>query len=564
MSRDSVGRALRDAAREVDPSRQAARYFEALTLAREQRRDLLAPLLARFDAPGPSGSPMAARLPAGQRFEVRATGLELALRRDDSAEVDRLAPLLAPANRRQAAVAARLLAQVHARRGEHFGAARLLLDLLTAPGHLDADAITQALWRQLSKLPPTTLDRWALAAGTPAANAWRELAREVRHALTPSAQAWAWQRWRRENPHHAAALHPPAELLRPVPEPGAIALLLPLSGQLAALGATIRDGFMAAYLHSRQARQTVVLYDTGALGAAAAYRRAEAEGADVVVGPLDKAAVSAVFAARPRRPVVALNNPTTPPHSTPTPGTSTSAPAPPNAVRLALAVEDEAAAIGAAMARDHVTRVLAFVDATDWAVRAVAALRADANLRIVATETLGTVDEYTDLAAKALGIAESEARHAELQRQLGTPLAFTPRRRGDLDAIVAFARPEQLLALKPALDFHFAADLPLYVWSGAPRGESAARLKGARVCDIPWRLHPAPLRRKAAAFPSERADSALFALGVDGYRIANQLPRLLAEERTIAGSTGVLTLTAGGRVRRQLACAVVGERRADG
>ena len=555
MNRDGVGRALRDAAREVDPSRQAARYFEALTLARAQRRDLLAPLLARFDAPGPGGSPMAARLSAGQRFEVYATGLELALRRDDSAEVDRLAPLLAPANRRQAAVAARLLAQAHARRGEHFAAARLLLGLSAAPGHLDADAITQALWRHISKLPPTALDRWAAAAGTPAANAWRTLAGEVRHALTPSAQARAWQRWRRENPHHAAALHPPAELLRPVPEPGAIALLLPLSGQLAALGATIRDGFMAAYLHSRQARQTVALYDTGALGAAAAYRQAEAEGADVVVGPLDKAAVSAVFTARPRRPVVALNNPTAP---------DAGAPAPPNTVRLALAVEDEAAAIGAAMARDNVTRVLAFVDATDWAVRAVAALRADANLRIVATETLGTVDEYTDLTAKALGIAESEARHAELQRRLGAPLAFTPRRRGDLDAIVAFARPEQLLALKPALDFHFAADLPLYVWSGAPRGEAAARLKGARVCDIPWRLHPAPLRRQAAAFPPERVDSALFALGVDGYRIANQLPRLLAGERTIAGSTGVLTLAAGGRVRRQLACAVVGERRAAG
>lgn len=571
----------------MDARRQAESYFQALTLAREQRQEPLAPLLARLDAPSQDGSPVAAHLSAEQRFEVRAIGLELALRRGDGAEVDRLARLLAPASRRQADMAAFLRAQVHAHRGEHGAAARLLLGLLAAPGdtprgeerhqaadsspstefadvnsnapgraHPEPSAIAQALWRQLSRLPPGALDRWASTAGTPAANAWIALVRAVQAALTPSAQGRAWRRWRQRNPHHAAARHPPPELLRPAPEPRAIALLLPLSGQLAGLGATIRDGFMAAYLHSRQARQAVAIYDTGALGAVTAYRRAAAAGADIVVGPLDKAAVSAVFASRPRLPVVALNNPAG--------GPGVGIQPPPNAVRLALAVEDEAAAIAAAMARHELTRVIAFVDATDWAVRATAALRAGANLEIVATETLGAVGEFIDIAAKALAVSESAARHADLQQLLGTPLAFSPRRRDDVDAIVAFVRPEQLLALKPALDFHFAADLPLYVWSGASRGEAASRINGTRVCDIPWRLARTPFRRQAEAFPSARAASPLFALGVDGYRIANQLARLLTGEQAIAGSTGVLTLAAGGRVYRELACATVGEPRPTG
>ena len=103
------------------------------------------------------------------------------------------------------------------------------------------------------------------------------------------------------------------------------------------------------------------------------------------------------------------------------------------------------------------------------------------------------------------------------------------------------------------MEFHFAGDLPLYVWSRVPRGNAAANIRGVRVCDIPWRLFPDALHAEAsAAFPAGRVDSPMFALGVDGYRVANQLGRMTAHGESIAGSTGMLTLAANGRIHREL------------
>jgi outer membrane PBP1 activator LpoA protein len=79
----------------------------------------------------------------------------------------------------------------------------------------------------------------------------------------------------------------------------AIALLLPVEGQFKAVAQPIRDGFFAAYFaDAHQPRPEVRVYDSGnsAADTLAAYQRAVKEGADRVVGPLRRDAVSALFA----------------------------------------------------------------------------------------------------------------------------------------------------------------------------------------------------------------------------------------------------------------------------
>ena len=157
-----------------------------------------------------------------------------------------------------------------------------------------------------------------------------------------------------------------------------------------------------------------------------------------------------------------------------------------------------------------------------------------------------------------LGVAASQARQAALVEMLGIELEFVPRHRDDVDAVVAFVDGRQLMALKPALDFHLAADLPadllLYAPSQAVRGVAWGRLEGLRVCNIPWLLHGGPLRRETTALATSRGPLAsLFALGVDGFRVANQLERMTIHSQSVAGSTGILTADGNGRIHRQLA-----------
>jgi outer membrane PBP1 activator LpoA protein len=62
--------------------------------------------------------------------------------------------------------------------------------------------------------------------------------------------------------------------------PTQIALILPLSGRTQAAGMAVRDGFLAALLQQDPTRRPVLnVYDSAEMGAATAYRRAVADGA---------------------------------------------------------------------------------------------------------------------------------------------------------------------------------------------------------------------------------------------------------------------------------------------
>lgn len=92
--------------------------------------------------------------------------------------------------------------------------------------------------------------------------------------------------------------------------PVKLAVLLPLSGDLATASAPVRDGLMAGYYGETRRRPDVEFFDTAgtAGGAIGAYQRAVAAGADFVVGPLGRDEVSALFqSAGLSVPVLVLN-----------------------------------------------------------------------------------------------------------------------------------------------------------------------------------------------------------------------------------------------------------------
>ena len=158
--------------------------------------------------------------------------------------------------------------------------------------------------RLLATLDDATLarDAAALPSGDPLYNfAGRALQRRGLPMPRPFDRGTQWR--------FDTGNRPPAESdgYRP---PMKLAVLLPLSGNLATAAAPVRDGLLAGYYGERRRRPDIQFYDTTgtAAGATAAYARATAEGADFVVGPLGRDEVSALFQ-QPQlgTPVLVLN-----------------------------------------------------------------------------------------------------------------------------------------------------------------------------------------------------------------------------------------------------------------
>ena len=545
----------------VVPGVRARAYLEALqALHPGGDSNLVAEIVAALRT-----ERLATALTPSDRFRVDAVALELALADGGRAEIEALVAGLNPVEDSQRRQADTLRARALVDADDPRAAVPPLLaviDRLDDSAGGDLSAYVAAAWRHLSRLPVPMLRRTARSAGSASAKLWMDLAMASNAALTSQAQAAIWRRFRAEHPAHVAARFPPPNVLG-VAVRRNVAVLLPLSGDLAQLAEAIRDGFLAAYLEAwgeERDRQTVRFYDTGALSAADAYRQAVLDGADIVVGPLAKSAVAELAALPPERPVVALNNLDDPEPSRDGNGL-------PSMLQLALAPEDDAAAIAAALTASDVQRVVVFANAAPWSTRAqrrfekelVAQASAEADpIEVAAVGALADNSEATTVVGGLLGVAASQARQAALVEMLGIELEFVPRHRDDVDAVVAFVDGRQLMALKPALDFHLAADLPadllLYAPSQAVRGVAWGRLEGLRVCNIPWLLHGGPLRRETAALATSRGPLAsLFALGVDGFRVANQLERMTIHSQSVAGSTGILTADGNGRIHRQLA-----------
>ena len=77
-----------------------------------------------------------------------------------------------------------------------------------------------------------------------------------------------------------SALHPPQ-----------IALLLPFRGGYRKAAEAVRDGFIAAWHSAGDYKPALKIYDANALNVEQIYAQAVAEGADFVVGPLEKQAI---------------------------------------------------------------------------------------------------------------------------------------------------------------------------------------------------------------------------------------------------------------------------------
>ena len=484
------------------------------------------------------------------------------------------------------------MAQIARARNDYLIAAHVLMRIdpgrQPAVGSLTQQQLNDEIWNTLRGTPSTSVAALAGTSTDPIAAPWWRLAAGMDRAFDLAEQRRVLSTWLTKHPGHPAAVTLPtglAALSEFTANASTIGLFLPLDGPLAGAGRAVRDGFLAAYFHSSEhsdpnlpdaerskytkhanAQPRVLLYDTHQRSPDALYEQALADGVNLIVGPLDKPAVMSLHALAFRQvPVLALNYlPQTPPTSAQT-DTNHARAASPNGdfFQFGLAIEDEARAIANRVAADGATRVLLLLSDSGWPERAADAFLAHwqaAQDSILETAYIDDVRLLTNVVGHALHVDSSTTRMQTLAAAIQQSVEFIPRRRQDIDAVVALVDAEQGGAVRPALAYHFASAIPVYATSQVisdPSSNRLAELNLMRVCQLPWSVYPDAIKSELAAAFARQSPGPLHALGVDAYRLADRLALFATDPNArLLGATGILTLNES-RVSRDLIWSVV-------
>jgi len=376
----------------------------------------------------------------------------------------------------------------------------------------------RAIDRLLAGLDDATLAREAAAlpAGDPLYNfAGRALQRRGLPLPRPFDRgAWKFD----------ASNRPPADRdgYRP---PLKLAVLLPLSGNLAAAAAPVRDGLLTGYYGETRRRPEIAFYDTAA-GAEAAYAKAVAEGNDFVLGPLGREEVGALFrSGNLAVPVLALNRGSVAP--------------PAGSASFSLSPEDEGVAAAEYLLHRGTRHVLVLAGSDEGLRRAVAAFR----------------DRFGEQGASAQSIDVGGAAIDLLPR-----LQSATQQQGGVDAVFLAVKGSEARTIAPQLAAAGLGGKPRVatsqLLSGTGKAAEDSALDGIAYPTETWNARGIPglpsaasvgARLKTAKGPAAR----LFAFGYDAWLVTAYLEKLALDANAeVHGATGTLRIDGFGNVLR--------------
>ncbi|AOV17926.1 hypothetical protein BJI67_13430 [Acidihalobacter aeolianus] len=428
------------------------------------------------------------------------------------------------------------------------------------------DANRKSLWELLSQASPQQTRQWLQQATTPPLKGWLALALIAKSTPPqPAALAAALANWQQQ--YNLPDATPIIEALKAQWQamqvyPPRIAILLPLTGRFAPVSTAILDGLLTAYYRhpSQPDAQPITLrfYDTSAhpQNIPALYARAVRDGAQYVIGPLDRNAVTELAqSGAVSVPTLALN------HA----ADGTQIPA--KLYQFGLIPESEAAQAAERASLDGYSRAVALTPNSDWGKRVAAAFSnrfTQLGGQVLATGRYDpTASDFTPAIVNSLNIDYSDARRRAVAATIGQSVEFEARRRQDVDMIFIVGDPRQARLLIPQIRFHHGIGLPIYSISTAYSGTHDPRadhdLNGMIFDDAPLLLDaqgPAAAARDAmhTNFPdASRRYPRLIALGEDAFDVLPYLGRLASEDwARFPGLSGSLKMTPGNVLVRQL------------
>ena len=316
----------------------------------------------------------------------------------------------------------------------------------------------------------------------------------------------------------------------------------------------IRNGFFTAYY--TQKNQTgyvpaITVLDTQNKNIRDVYETAVKQGADFIVGPLDKPSVTTLATSGTTAvTTLALN-------------------ATPNDVRIsnnalyefALSPTDEAQQAAIKAQQDHHHNVIIVAPQSAFGQRMVNAFSSQwkqQNGNIVATTYYGNIATLSKNISSVLGVNDADQNAHALKNTLRENFRFIPQRRQDFDSIFLVANPKMARQIMPLLQFYFAGNIATYSTSQIYNGAADTDLDGIQFCDIPWILKfnsfSAIQNKIKMLWPDNYPHlSKFYAMGVDAFTLASQFSALQSQPNAgMPAATGTLYLTPQHYIYRQL------------
>ncbi|CAK0778200.1 putative Penicillin-binding protein activator [Gammaproteobacteria bacterium] len=327
-----------------------------------------------------------------------------------------------------------------------------------------------------------------------------------------------------------AAVAASLPIANPQSVPNQVALLLPADGTAAKAANAVRNGFLAAWYASPEKQRPELSFHTFSGGAVrGAYQAAVDGGATLVVGPLAKEEVQSLVKEELSHQALSLNYL---PEGTPSPN---------RLYQFGLSPTDEAKQAAEQAWKEGRTGAFVIAPGGERGERIVQAFRAQWNM-LGGTVLHPLVAENVEEVASALRAASSPSG--------GAPGATFPTESKDFVYLSAPAEVSRRLATLLR-----EVGLTVYASSETLSGnEQDIALSGFKLLEIPWMLSSDRLRTDLERLqPGEFATyRRLYALGIDAFRLSEELPKLEADPRThIDGATGSLSLDSSRRIVRQ-------------
>ncbi|NOQ64974.1 MAG: ABC transporter substrate-binding protein [Methyloprofundus sp.] len=333
-----------------------------------------------------------------------------------------------------------------------------------------------------------------------------------------------------------------------------IAVLLPESGPYAAYAAAIKTGILAAQRGQESGEAVdIQFYDTQLGAVAALYQQAVLEGAQLVIGPLNKKRVVELAETTELTvPVLALNY---------SEGLLKN-----NLFQFALSPIDEVQqAVKQAFNEGH-KNALILAPATAEGERIKAYFQnawEDTGGTVIGMQSFQHGErDFSVPVQQMLNIDESRQRYQKVSRAVGH-VEYNARRRSDVDVIFMVAKNSVARLINPQFYHNRARTVAVYglsrVYAGQDWPKKDIDLEGVNFCTIPWlfteayqgELNKQALEDTWQALPAKQWS--LVAFGLDAYNLLPYLNDLA--EIPYAGATGELLLNEYNRVERGLVCA---------
>jgi len=402
--------------------------------------------------------------------------------------------------------------------------------------YVDPHVLEDAIWALVSTLPKEMLLQLRGSVDDSTEQGWIDLALA---AGNPDHRAKNIELWHMAYPSHVIS----PELLAKITQGpmaggtgavaaapasmgsfGKIALLLPLKSKIYGTAAqAVEAGFMAAHAADTMPNKPEIqVYETGTpLETQLVYRKAVAEGADLIVGPLTRDEVTLITSAPVQVPTLALNQP-----------------------------------YSEVKSQENLTMLTLSPDAEAKQIATYARSNGLQTAQVVVADTA-----LAKRIAKAF-VEQWQAQDGKISAQIEIPndssklAALKSAAANPADMIFLAANAARAKLVRPYLDASIPTYGTSYLYDGGSGSSQNTELTAIHFVDIPWILVPdssefALLRAAATGFSGAELQR-LFALGLDAYNILPKLQGKSGNSILLEGATGKISWGENGVLAREL------------